>query len=213
MSGEAGASLWNPCPQADKGDRQSFHRARGPPSASLQLSSLLWPQPLCWSPCGGVHLPDPQFPPYPPQNDSSWKMSVSPQNHASTRTSVSLRSLACSACLPAATDIEGYPPAQPGATGVTGEARELHLQGPEPPEGAERLSCGAPSVPPLQRWHAGTQYLCPAAHGSVRSAPPTGATLTANGRGGGAAETERTASWASPWPGAAGQGRVAAQTG
>lgn len=75
-------------------------------SASLHPSFLLWPGPPGWSPCGGVHLPDPQFPPYSPLNDSSWRMSVSPQNPASTRTSVSRRSLACSECVPAATDIE-----------------------------------------------------------------------------------------------------------
>lgn len=88
------------------------------------------PEPPCPSPCSNpapppprlgslqrAYLPDPQAPPHPPEDDSSWRMSVSPPNLASTKISVpqSPRKPAASVCPPAATDARGHASAPPRA--------------------------------------------------------------------------------------------------
>lgn len=92
-------------------------RATSRPFPSL-LAPLLAPtQPRLPPSWGRCRQPTSQALPHLPEDHSSWRMSVSPPNLASTRTSVpqSLRKPAASVCPPAATDARGHASAPPRA--------------------------------------------------------------------------------------------------
>lgn len=120
VSGEAPTSLWRPrlLTRPDEGDKQALPWSPRPSPCSDPAAP-----PAQLGSSQGAHLPDPQAPPHPPADDSSWRMSGSPLILASTRISVpqSPRKPAASVCPPAATEAGGHAPAPTPGTGGTQE--------------------------------------------------------------------------------------------